>query len=206
MLGIFGVNRKKHGGKSWCLSHRSRGDAPMTCMGIIIGAIILGVVAYRFLWKDRALERACTAQDININKRADTQAINTYRLRCRDKYEPAVSRMHQRYRKVLTQVYKGKADDKDAFEKDCLHLDEDIRQVLDDINEVIVPSKHADLHRNMMITLGNDWKALELAKKAYYETEEPLKKQKMEESKKYFSTANKACEAVKIAMQSLFKS
>lgn len=206
MLGILSVNNKNHGGKSWCLSRGSRGDAPMTCMGIIIGAIILGVLAYRFLWKDRALERACTAQDINVNNRADTQAINTYRLRARDKYEPAVSRIHQRYRKVLTQVYKGKATDKEAFEKDCLHLDEDIRQVLDDINEVIVPAKHADMHRNMMITLGNDWKALQLAKQGYYETEEPLKKQKMEESKKALSTANKACEAAHMALQSMFKS
>ncbi|MDO5296449.1 MAG: hypothetical protein Q4F00_07440 [bacterium] len=205
MLENLSVTHKKRGGKSWCLSHGSRGDAPMTCMAIIVGAIILGVVAYRFLWKDRALERACTAQDITVNNRADTQAINTYRLRARDKYQPGVNAMHKRYRKLCTAVYKNKVGSKENFESDCLHLDEDIRTLLDDINEVIVPSKHADMHRNMAITLGNDWKAMCLAKEAYYATEESVKKQKMEESKKALSNANKANEAVILATQSMFK-
>lgn len=204
MLENLSVTQKKRGGKSWCLSHGSRGDAPMTCMAIIVGAIILGVVAYRFLWKDRALERACTAADITVNNRADTQAINTYRLRTRDKYQPGVNAMHKKYRKLCTAVYKEKIS-KEAFDKDFRDLDEAIRNLLDDINEVIVPSKHADMHRNMAITLGNDWKAMCLAKEAFYATEASVKKQKMEESKKALSDANKANEAVILATQSMFK-
>ncbi len=204
MFEMLSKSQKKHGGRSWCLNHRSRGDAPVTCMGIIIATIVLGILAYRFFWRDRALERACDGLDINENKRADTAAINTYRLRARDKYIPMIDHMNQRYRKVCLQVYKGKID-KAAFDDDYLHLDEDIRQTIDDINEVIVPSKFVPMHRNMAVTLGRDWKALCLAKEAIEAAEEPVKKQKIAESKQELSKANKACEAAKMSAKEMFK-
>ncbi len=204
MIEIYDRYGKKRcvGRKSWFLRKRSRGDAPMTCLGIIIATIALGVWAYYYFWHNRALERA--GQDITIAKSSDTGSINAYRFRVRDRLMPATLRVNRNARKAVTPIYKNKVKDEEQTLLELTKCEEEMRELITDINEVIVPTKFADSHRNMAICVGSDWEAVCTARKAFKASEKPIKDQLIKESKKQLSKGNKACEAAEMATKAMF--
>ncbi len=205
MIEIYDRYGKKRcvGRKSWFLRKRSRGDAPMTCLGIIIATIALGVWAYYYFWHNRALERA--GQDITIAKTSDTSSINAYRFRVRDRLMPATLRVNRNARKAVTPIYKNKVKDEEQTEIDLTKCEEEMRELITDINEAIVPSKFSESHRNMAICVGCDWQAVRTARKAFKESDKTVKDQLIKESKKHLSDGNKACEAAEMAAKAMFK-
>ena len=203
MLEIFSKSHTNKGGRSWCLDHRSRGDAPVTCLAIIVGTIVLGVWAYYHFWHNRALERA--GQDITIAKKVETSAVNAYRFRVRDRLMPATQRVNTNCRKACKAVYKDKNIDVDEVQSDLLKCEEEMRELIDDINGIIVPRKYESMHKNMAVSVGCNWQALCKARKALKKSDPTEKKQLIEESKKDLSKGNRACEAAGMAAATLFK-
>lgn len=203
MIDILGCFRKSHGGQSWYAFRRSRGDAPMTCLGIIIATIALGVWAYYHFWHNRALERA--GEDITIAKQSDTQSINSYRFRVRDRLMPAVERVNKNVRKAVFPIYKNKVTNQEEALSALLKCEEEQRDLIGDINEAIAPSKFSTMHKNMAVSVGCNWSALCKAREALKCDNKRERDILIKASKKELSKGNKACEAAKMDSQRMFK-
>ena len=198
-FGLFG--NKNCGGKSWCLNQRPRGDSAMTCLGIIIGVIALGIGGYYYFWHNRALERA--GQDISIVKNPDSSSVNAYRLRVRDRLIPKMNTINGDARKACKMVYSGKASD-DEIQKAITNCDNAMREFITDVNDTNCPTKFSAMQKNIAVCCGSNWKAITAAKKSCKESDPAIKKQLIEESKRELAKGNKACSAAKMAAEDMF--
>lgn len=197
---LFGKTNR--GGRSWSLNRRPHGDSAMTCLGIIIAVIALGIGGYYYFWHNRALERA--GEDITIVNKTDDSSINSYRLRVRDRLIPKMITINTNARKACKTVYSGKGDQEEAI-KELDKCDGEMREFITDVNDTNCPTKFSSMQKHIAVCCGCDWKAVTLAKKALKASEEPLKKQHIEESKKELAKGNKAFQAAKMDAEGMFK-
>ena len=204
MLDILGIkNAKPQGGRYWYKGRRPLGDAPMTCLGIIIATIALGVWAYYHFWHNRSLEKA--GQELTVVKKADTASTNAYRFRVRDRIQPAVSHLNKDVRKALIPIYKGKVTDKEETLSELNQLEEKMRDLISDVNEAIVPTKFEHMHKNFAECIGYDWQALCKAREAINTDEDAMAKSLIKESKSLLAKGNKCCEASTMSAKAMFK-
>lgn len=143
---------------AWIPGTRPRGDAPITCLVIIILAMIGGVWAYYHFFHNRALENA--GKEIIINATTNDESRNNYVRRMRTTHVPAVRRMGEETRKLAVQVFKGKLKDPAEVEESILPIENRLRELITEVNNQGTPKQFAELHRKLAISVGLYWQTL----------------------------------------------
>ena len=159
-----------------------RGDAPVTCMLIIAGVLILCVVCYYMFWYNRALERAANAEDVVVVKKQDTSSFNAYRLRMRDKILPTIDLLVGDTRKACNPVLKEKVTDTEEAAHEIDKVIDRQREYIGEVNGQSCPAKYVEMHKNAVKAIGFAWKGSETCKKALKEDDSTKRKAMLKEA------------------------
>lgn len=187
----------------WVSRRRPRGDAPVTCMVLIIAAIAAGIFCYYHFYYDRALQRA--GQDIVVLAKSDDGAVNTYRLRTRDKIAPAVNTAYSDTRKLLNPVFENKVSSFSDIEADWTHMNNVVHDLIVEVNSQGVPSKHKEVHRKFARSVGENWNALMLVKQGFKEEDMKLRKAAFEKAKNEIMKSKRDYTQAKFSLDQMFK-
>ncbi|MBQ7529318.1 hypothetical protein IJT10_05400 [bacterium] len=152
-----------------------RGDAPATCMFIIIGLIVVLAVCYRLFWYNRALERAETGQDIVTVKKLDPAALTSYRLRMRDKVIPMVGKVVADTENACKPIIHNKNYDKEQAQADVNKVLEFQREYITEVNAQKCPIEFEKVQKHLAMAISYSWKCSENCKKAM-KTDDPNEK------------------------------
>lgn len=142
------------------------GDAPATCMFIIVGLIVILAVCYRLFWYNRALERAETGQDIVTVKKLDPAALSSYRLRMRDKVIPMVGKVVNDTENACKPIIHNKNYDKDQAKEDVNKVIEFQREYIGEVNAQKCPITYEKAQKHLAMSISYCWKCSENCKKA----------------------------------------
>lgn len=168
-------------GPSW-LERRPRGDAPVTCLAIIVGTIAAGVFVYYTYFQNASLEKAGT--QVVVLDKVDSQSFNAYRIKMRDKVDPMVRTCGEKCRKAMNPVIRGKVTTLEACESELNLADSAMREAIDMVNSQGVPKQFSDMHHKYAKSIGANWKALVAVRKALKEDDKKLRKASLNEAKK----------------------
>ncbi len=162
--------------------HGMRGDAPVTCMLIIAGILIACIACYYMFWYNRALERAATAQDVVIVKKQEASAFNAYRLRMRDKLIPTTGLIISDSRKACNPILKNKVSDTEEALSEINKVLDRQREYIGEVNGQSCPAKYAEMHKNLVKSIGFAWKGTETCRKALKEDDLNKRKAMLKEA------------------------
>lgn len=143
---------------AWIPGTRPRGDAPITCLVIIIVALIGAVWGYYHFFHNRALENA--GKEIVINSTTNDESRNNYLRRMRTNHVPAVRRMGLETRKLSVQVFNGKIKEPEAAEELILPIENRLRELIEEVNSQGTPKQYAEIHRKLALSVGQYWLTL----------------------------------------------
>ncbi len=196
------MNRFTSGRPFWKIGHRPHGDAPVTCLLIIIGVIAIAIFCYYYFFQNKALDNA--GQEITIVKKLDPAAVNAYRLRVRDKFIPLVRVTCEESRKTLTPVIKGKVKSASDVESEFNQLDKRLHEAIEEINSQGCLPKYADMHRKLARSIGYNWQAFKDSKQALKEDDLATKKRLLESAKKNLDNAKREYTAANALCNKMF--
>lgn len=143
-----------------------RGDAPVTCMLIIVGILALCIGGYYMFWYNRALERAEHGLDVVTVKKLDTTALSGYRLRVRDHLQPMVSQIVKDTRIACNPVLHDKVTDSEEALKEIDKAIEAQRNYIGEVNGQTCPVQYVEMHKDLAMAIGLAWKGTVKCRKA----------------------------------------
>ncbi|GEM_PF-2457503 len=143
---------------AWVPGTRPRGDAPVTCLVLIIVTLIGAVWGYYYFFHNRALENA--GKEIVVNSTTNDESRNNYLRRMRTNHIPAVRRMGLETRKFALQVFNGKIKDPEAAEEAIAPIENRLRELIDEVNSQGTPKQYAAIHRKLAASVGQYWQTL----------------------------------------------
>jgi hypothetical protein len=173
---------------AWVPGTRPRGDAPLTCLGIIILVLVGAVWGYYHFLHDRALENA--GKEIVISSTTTDEARNNYLRRMRTNHVPAVRRMGQETRKFAIQVFNGKVKDSETAEELIRPIETRLRDLISEVNSQGAPKQFAEVHRKLAIAVGEYWQTLVKIRKGLRAKETSEQKALFKEAQKHLKTAD----------------
>lgn len=196
------LNRMISGRPFWKTRRRPNGDAPVTCLIIIVAIIAIGIFCYYYFFQNKALDNA--GQDVTIVKKLDPTAVNAYRLRVRDKFVPLVRVTCDESRKALMPVIKGKVKSASDVESEFNQLDKRLHEAIEEINSQGCLQKYADMHRKLARSIGYNWQALKDCKQALKEDDLAAKKRLLESAQKNLNNAKREYTAANALCNKMF--
>lgn len=146
----------------WRPGGRPRGDTPMTCLMIIIVAIVGGIWGYYKYFHNRALENA--GKDIIIVTTEDPESRNTYLRRMRDPLIPAVRAAANNTTAACTEILTGKIKDPTLANDKLTPVENRLREVMGEVNSQGVPKQFTEMHRKLAQSVGFYWRAVVLVR------------------------------------------
>jgi len=186
--------------------NKMRGDAPVTCMLIIVGILAICIGCYYMFWYNRALERAEKGEDVVVVKKTDPSAFNAYRLRVRDKLCPNVRMMVDNARKACGPVIREKVTDVEETKSELNKCIENQREYIGEINGQNCPAKYEEMHKKMAMAIGKAWKGCTKCEKALKTDDARERKiilksahDDLNKAKRYAEDANRLCKAMFVA-------
>ncbi|MGI5844992.1 MAG: hypothetical protein ACOX9B_12555 [Candidatus Xenobium sp.] len=188
---------------AWVPGTRPRGDAPLTCLGIIILVLVGAVWGYYHFLHNRALENA--GKEIVVNNTTTDEARNNYLRRMRVNHIPAVRRMGEETRKFSVQVFNGKVKDSETAEELIRPIETRLREVIDEVNSQVSPKQFAEVHRKLAIAVGEYWQTLVKIRKGLRAKETSEQKAFFKEAKGHLKTADANFSTTDRAIQAAIK-
>ena len=150
-MSLFVSNTVKH--------RRMRGDAPVTCMLIIVGIIVICIACYYLFWYNRALERSITGEDIVVKDNIDETSLQNYRRRVQSYLAPHTVAMVKETRRLCGPVLNDKVSNINDTDKDLEALITKFHDFIEDINEQTCPKKHQQMQKDLAMAIGHSWRA-----------------------------------------------
>jgi len=173
---------------AWVPGTRPRGDAPITCLVLIIVSLIGAVWGYYHFFHNRALENA--GKEIVITSTTTDESRNNYVRRMRTTHVPAVRQIGSATRKFAFQVFNGKIKDPETAEKAIAPIENRLRELIDEVNSQGTPKEFADIHRKLATSVGLYWQTLVKIRKGLVAKESSEQKALFKEARGHLNQAD----------------